>query len=80
MALWVLVFVLLLGVLAWLFLGGRDEAPEPTARRRVTGDIDYAELEQAEREVREASDEESVRDWGPGASPPPPPPPPPPPL
>ena len=57
--------------LHWLLFSGRDSAPEPTARRRVSADIDYAELEQAEREVREADDADSVRDWGPGATPPP---------
>ncbi|HEV8509494.1 MAG TPA: hypothetical protein VGQ48_03485 [Gemmatimonadales bacterium] len=34
--------------------------------RRQRDDIDYAELEQAEREVKEAPDGDSVRDWGPG--------------
>jgi hypothetical protein len=57
--------------LLWLLFSGRDSAPEPTARRVVSADIDYAELEQAEREVREADDADSVRDWGPGAGPPP---------
>ncbi len=58
-------------VLAWFFLGGRDRAPEPTAHRAVREEIDYTELEQAEREVQEAPDEESVRDWGPGVQKPP---------
>jgi hypothetical protein len=62
-----LVFGVLTLLLAWLLLGGRDAAPEPTADRRVGGDIDYATLEDAEREVREAPDESAVRDWGPGA-------------
>ena len=57
--------------LAWLLFSGRDSAPEPTARRVVNAEIDYAELEQAEREVQEADDAEAVRDWGPGATPPP---------
>jgi len=65
------VFGVLLLALAWFFLGGRQQAPEPTAHRRVTDAIDYTELEQAEREVQEAPDEESVRDWGPGAQKPP---------
>ena len=61
-----------LGVaLVWLLFSGRDSAPEPTARRRVNDNINHAELEQAEREVREADDADSVRDWGPGATPPP---------
>ena len=57
--------------LVWLLFSGRDSAPEPTARRLVDAEIDYAELEQAEREVREADDADGVRDWGPGATPPP---------
>ncbi len=65
-----LVFAALIGALAWLLLGGRGDAPEPTARRRAGARIDYAELEQAEREVRGAS-AESASDWGPGAAKPP---------
>jgi hypothetical protein len=62
---------LLLAALAWFLLSGRDDSPEPTAHRRVDDPIDRSELEQAEREVREAPDEDSVRDWGPGAGKPP---------
>jgi hypothetical protein len=29
--------------------------------------VENAELEEAEREVQEAADDESVRDWGPGS-------------
>ena len=65
------VFAALLAALAWFFFGGRDRAPEPTAHRRVREEIDYTELEQAEREVQEAPDEENVRDWGPGVQKPP---------
>ena len=61
-----LVFAALIGALAWLLLGGRGDAPEPTARRRA----DYAELEQAEREVRGAN-AGSASDWGPGTANPP---------
>jgi Flp pilus assembly protein TadB len=50
------VAVLLL-LLAWLFW----PSAAPSARR------DNPELEAAERDVQEAADEESVRDWGPGA-------------
>ena len=67
----VVVFVALLAGFAWLILGGREDAVEPTARRRPGAQIDYGELEEAEREVREAPDAESVRDWGPGATQPP---------
>ncbi len=35
--------------------------------RRERPDVDAAELEAAERDVQEAADEESVRDWGPGS-------------
>ena len=66
------VVVLLLGLI-WFLFSGRDRAPEPTAHRRVDESIDYTELEQAEREVRDADDEDSVRDWGPGAGKPRPP-------
>lgn len=68
---YLIAFAILLVLLAWCFLGGRDDAPEPTARRRVGEDIDYTELEAAEREVLEADDRDSVPAWGPGASRPP---------
>jgi hypothetical protein len=71
----VIVTLVILGVLvlllAWFLLSGRDDAPEPTARRRAADDIDHAELEEAERDVQEAADEDSVRDWGPGVRKPP---------
>ena len=67
------VFVVLLAVLGWLFLGGRGSKHEPTVHRTHNDDVDLAELEQAEREVQEASDEDSVKDWGPGAGKPRPP-------
>jgi hypothetical protein len=57
--------------LCWFLFGGRDSAPEPTTHRKVTDAIDYAELEQAEREVQDADDADGVRDWGPGATRPP---------
>jgi hypothetical protein len=65
----------LLLILAWLMWGGRDDAAEPTANRRAdaTDDVDRAELHRAEQDVREAPDEDSVRDWGPGAGRPKPP-------
>lgn len=55
---------LLLLLLAWFFWprASADSGP-PTAQRPG---VDAAELEAAERDVREARDEESVRDWGPG--------------
>jgi hypothetical protein len=68
-----LLIAALLAGLAWLILGGRGDSHEPTAHRKVNEDIDCAELEQAERDVRDADDEDSVRDWGPGAGKPRPP-------
>lgn len=59
-------------ILAWFCFGDRNDAPEPTVRRHPSDDVDHAELEQAERDVRDADDEDSVRDWGPGAGPRPP--------
>lgn len=67
-----LVVVALLVALGWFLLSGRDNH-EPTLHRRVNEDIDYSELERAERDVQEAEDEDSVRDWGPGATKPRPP-------
>ena len=61
------VLVALLGLLAWFFWPGTDTRA-PATRADVD---DAAELEEAEREVQEAPDEHSVRDWGPGASKPP---------
>jgi hypothetical protein len=68
---YLLIFALLVAALAWFFFGGWGDAPEPTARRRVTCDVDYAELEQAEREARDADGPDDVRDWGPGTPRPP---------
>ena len=66
-----IVLAVLLILLGWFLFGGGDRAPEPTAHRRVNEAIDYTELEAAEREVQDAPDEDSVRDWGPGAGRPP---------
>ncbi len=68
-----IVFGLLLIVLGWLLLGDRGSKHEPTLHRRHDDDVDRAELEEAEREVQEAPDAESVQDWGPGAGKPRPP-------
>ncbi len=59
----------LLALLAWLFWPASGDAESPPRRSRAG--VDQSELEAAERDVREAPDEESVRDWGPGASKPP---------
>jgi hypothetical protein len=59
----------LLALLTWFFWPGS----ETRARRAPTprDGVDEAELEEAEREVQEAPDEHSVRDWGPGVQKPP---------
>lgn len=75
MAATLIVLAVLLVILTWLFWGGRGGAAEPTTHRRAdaTDTIDRAELERAEQDVQEAPDEDSVRDWGPGAGRPKPP-------
>ena len=50
-------------ILAWFLWPSKAAGP---AHRERGADVDDAELEAAERDVREAADEESVRDWGPG--------------
>jgi hypothetical protein len=50
--------VVLLIILGWFFWPSKD-APHR--------DEENAELDAAERDVQEAADEESVRDWGPGS-------------
>jgi len=60
----VAVSVVVLIVLAWfLWPANATNAGQP---QRDRPDVDEAELEAAERDVQEAVDEESVRDWGPG--------------
>ena len=61
------VLAALLALLAWFFWPSVDTRP-PARRADVD---DAAELEEAEREVQEAPDEHSVRDWGPGVQKPP---------
>ncbi|MGH7531249.1 MAG: hypothetical protein ACREMN_12755 [Gemmatimonadales bacterium] len=55
-------FGVLGALLAWFFWPKRRDEYERPPR---------SELEAAERDVREAPDEHSVRDWGPGAPKPP---------
>jgi hypothetical protein len=69
----VIALLVVLALFGWLVFGGRGERHEPTLHRRVNEDIDYTELERAERDVQDAADEDSVRDWGPGAGKPRPP-------
>lgn len=68
-----IVFGILIALFLWFVLGGRGSSHEPTLHRKVNDDIDRSELEQAERDVREATDQDAVRDWGPGAGKPRPP-------
>ncbi|PYO88123.1 MAG: hypothetical protein DMD58_13330 [Gemmatimonadetes bacterium] len=63
------VIVVLLIVFAWFLWPSNDARPA----RRERPEIDEAELAAAERDVQEAADEESVRDWGPGSGQKPPP-------
>jgi hypothetical protein len=59
----------LLALLAWFFWPGAGKPQQPTAGPRPG--VDEAELEEAEREVQEAPDADTVRDWGPGVQKPP---------
>ena len=54
----------LLAALAWFFWPGADGSRDIDPGRRPG--VDVAELEQAEREVQGAANQDSVRDWGPG--------------
>jgi hypothetical protein len=59
----------LLLVLAWFFWP--SDAPGSGRSKAQRPDVDEQELEEAEREVQEAPDQDSVRDWGPGVQKPP---------
>jgi beta-lactam-binding protein with PASTA domain len=59
----VVVVAIVVIALGWFFWPGKEA---PRATRRDRPDVDEAELAAAEREVQEAPDEESIRDWGPG--------------
>ena len=58
------VVVALLLLLAWFFWPSKSA---PGVVRKERPDVDEIELERAEREVQEAPNDETVRDWGPGA-------------
>jgi len=60
----VVVVAVLLLALAWFFWPSKSAAG---VVRKERADVDEIELERAEREVQEAANDESVRDWGPGA-------------
>jgi len=66
MASTLIVLGIVLAFLAFFFFGGRRADHEPTVHRQPDDGIDHAALEQAEREARDATDEDEVRDWGPG--------------
>lgn len=66
----VAVIAVLAALLAWFFWPSNDARTPRTPGPRPGVD-DARELEQAEREVQEAPDAESVRDWGPGVQKPP---------
>ena len=61
MAAAIIVVLLILAALSWLIFGGGDD-PDTAANP----DVDREELAEAEAEVRDAPDPDSVRDWGPG--------------
>ena len=54
----------LLLLLGWFFWPSRSA---PGVIRKERPDVDEIELERAEREVQQAANDETVRDWGPGA-------------
>ena len=57
------VLAIALIALAWFFWPS-NKSGEVVRKERP--DVDEIELERAEREVQEAPDDETVRDWGPG--------------
>jgi len=59
----IVVIAVLLIALAWFFW---PSTSVPGVVRKERTDVDEIELERAEREVQEASNDETVRDWGPG--------------
>ena len=61
------VAAVLLFILAWFFWPSRTAPTRSASRGRgERHGVDEAELEAAERDVKEAADEHTVRDWGPG--------------
>jgi beta-lactam-binding protein with PASTA domain len=59
----IVVIAVLLIALAWFFW---PSTSVPGVVRKERPDVDEIELERAEREVQEAANDETVRDWGPG--------------
>lgn len=62
----VLVGVVLLLLLGWFFWPSRRATDAPARGGKPRPGVDETELEAAERDVQQAADEQSVRDWGPG--------------
>ena len=60
----IVVIAVLLIALAWFFWPSKATSD---VVRKERADVDRIELERAEREVQEAADDTSVRDWGPGS-------------
>lgn len=59
----IVVIAVLLVALAWFFWPSKSV---PGVVRKERPDVDEIELERAERDVQEAPNEDTVRDWGPG--------------
>ncbi|MGE0443351.1 MAG: hypothetical protein AB7L66_08820 [Gemmatimonadales bacterium] len=62
--------IAVVGVLIWVFGGGRQRAV-PAPEDDVTTPVDYDELEAAERELAEDADPRTLEDdddWGPGVA------------
>ncbi len=59
-----IIVAILLAALAWFFWPSGAGLGRVASRDRPG--VDAAELEAAERDVQEAPDAETVRDWGPG--------------
>jgi hypothetical protein len=59
----IVVSAILLIALTWFFWPSRSA---PGVVRKERPDVDEIELERAEREVQDAANDETVRDWGPG--------------
>lgn len=69
---WLIVILIVLAAALLWFVRKPDELEAPPPAPESTDDVDYDELERAEREVQEARAPEDLdRDWGPGAPRPP---------
>jgi len=69
---WLIVILTLLAAALVWFVRKPDELEAPLPPPPSSDDVDYDELERAEREARDArAPEDLERDWGPGAPRPP---------